>query len=196
MFKKLFILLFVFILILPVSAKVDITVSPAAMDFGSTMPDGSTLTFNGTIDTKSNEIVDVYTWASGDFTNGSNIIALNPNFAYRYNNTGSFIPLSTSPTLVINNWPSDPSGHRPPMSINYQLTVPFGTEPGVYTTIVYTAAVSSGNLAPVSSSAVNSTVNMANNSTNNTTNNSSNSTSNVSNNSNAIILPVIFINTI
>ena len=194
MFKKLFILLFVFILILPVSAKVDITVSPAAMDFGSTMPDGSTLTFNGTIDTKSNEIVDVYTWASGDFTNGSNIIALNPNFAYRYNNTGSFIPLSTSPTLVINNWPSDPSGHRPPMSINYQLTVPFGTEPGVYTTIVYTAAVSSGNLAPVSSSAV-STANLVNNSTN-MTNNSLNNTSNVLNNSNTLILPAIFINTI
>ena len=194
MFKKLFILLFVFILILPVSAKVDITVSPAAMDFGSTMPDGSTLTFNGTIDTKSNEIVDVYSWASGDFTNGSNIIALNPNFAYRYNNTGSFIPLSTSPTLVINNWPSDPSGHRPPMSINYQLTVPFGTEPGVYTTIVYTAAVSSGNLAPVSSSAV-STANLVNNSTN-MTNNSLNNTSNVLNNSNTLILPAIFINTI
>lgn len=194
MFKKLCILLFVFVLILPVSAKVDITVSPTAMDFGSTMPDGSTLTFNGTIDTKSNEIVDVYTWASGDFTNGSNIIALNPNFAYRYNNTGSFIPLSTSPTLVINNWPSDPSGHRPPMSIDYQLTVPFGTEPGVYTTTVYTAAVSSGNLAPVSSSAV-STANLVNNSTN-MTNNSLNSTSNASNNSNTLILPAIFINTV
>ena len=194
MFKKLFILLFVFILILPVSAKVDITVSPAAMDFGSTIPDGSTLTFNGTIDTKSNEVIDVYTWASGDLTNGSNIIALNPNFAYRYNNTGSFIHLSTSPTLVINNWPSDPSGHRPPMIINYQLTVPFGTEPGVYTTTVYTAAVSSGNLAPVSSSAV-STANPVNNSTN-MTNNSLNSTSNASNNSNTLILPAIFINTI
>lgn len=195
MFKKLFVLLFVFVLILPVSAKVDITVSPAAMDFGSTMPDGSTLTFNGTIDTKSNEIIDVYTWASGDFTNGSNIIALNPNFVYKYNNTGSFIPLSTTPTLVINNWPSDPSGHRLPMNINYQLTIPFGTEPGVYTTIIYTAAVSSGNLAPVSPSAVNSTVNIANNSTNNTTNNSLNSI-NASNNSNTLTLPAIFVNTI
>lgn len=192
MFKKLFVLLFVFVLILPVSAKVDITVSPATMNFGNTIPDGSTLTFNGTIDTKSNEIIDVYTWASGDFTSGSNIIALNPNFVYRYNNAGSFIPLSTDPTLVINNLPGDPSGHRPPMNINYQLTVPFGTETGVYTTTVYTAAVSSGNLAPVSSSAVNSIVTSANNSTNNTINNSSNGTTSL----NTLILPAIFINTI
>ena len=175
MFKKLSILLFVFVLILPASAKIDITVSPAAMDFGSTIPDGSTLTFNGTIDTKSNEIIDVYTWASGDFTNGSNIIALNPNFVYRYNNMGSFIPLSTSPILVINNWPSDPSGHRPPMNINYQLIVPFGTEPGVYTTIVYTTAVSSGNLAQVSLNTTNNVTTM-NESTTNISNNSSNST--------------------
>lgn len=175
MFKKLFVLLFVFILILPVSAKVDITVSPSTMNFGSTIPDGSTLTFNGTIDTKSNENIDVYTWASGDFTNGSNIIALNPNLVYKYNNTGSFIPLSTTPTLVINNWLSDPSGHRPPMNINYQLTVPFGTEPGVYTTTIYTAAVSSGNLAQVSLNTTNNVTTMKE-STTNISNNSSNST--------------------
>ena len=178
MLKKFLILLFVFILISPVSAKVDITVSPAVINFGNTLPDGSTLTFNGTIDTKSNENIDVYTWASGDLTNGSNIITLNHNFVYRYNDTGSFIQLSTTPTLVINNWPSDPSGHKPPIDINYQLTVPFGTEPGIYTTTVYTAAVSSGDLAPVSSSSVNvidnvnNSTNIANNSSNinNTTN--------------------------
>ncbi len=187
MFKKLLILLLVFILISPASAKVDITVSPAAINFGSALPDGSTLTFSGTIDTKSNKNIDVYTWASSDLTSGSNIIALNPNFVYNYNNTGSFIPLSTTPTLVIDNWPSDPSGHRPPMAINYKLIVPFGTEPGVYTTTVYTAAVSAGNLAPVSSSE-----SSAVNAMNNTTNNSSNS-ANTTNDSNATLANTLVI---
>lgn len=189
MLKKLLVMLFIFILISPVSAKVDIIVSPAAINFGTTLPDGSTLTFNGTIDTKSNENIDVYTWVSSDLTSGSNIIALNPNFVYRYNNTGPFIPLSTTPTLVIDNWPSDPSGHRPPLNINYQLTVPFGTEPGVYTTTVYTAAVSARSLAPVSQD----TSNMTNNTINNSTNSSLTTVDNTADNSNVLTLTNILI---
>lgn len=115
---------------------------------GSLDADGLTTTFNGEqLFTYSNVPIDVYTKASGDFSNGTNSIALS-NFQYSGGSVGSATAFTTSYFKMYSNWAKAPVGGFNSAPINLYLKVPFGTNPGNYSTTVYFSAVTANASAP------------------------------------------------
>lgn len=120
----------------------------STITLGSYDADGLTTTFTGgatgeQLFTYSNVPIDVYTKASGNFANGTNSIALS-NFQYTGNVSGQ-TAFTLSYVKAFSNWAKAPVGSYNVAPINLYLTVPFGTDPGNYSTTVYFSAVTAGN---------------------------------------------------
>lgn len=88
----------------------------------------------------SNVKIDVYTRASGNLTDGNKSIPLS-NFLYQGGDVGIVTPFSMNYTRLIDDWDKVKLGIPDIVPINMYLTVPFGTEPGNYTTTIYFSAV-------------------------------------------------------
>lgn len=101
-------------------------------------------TFYNVSITATNTLVDLYINASGDLSNGVNIIPL-ANEKFKSSlidntvSTGSNISLSTSPILVNGGIDSGSTVH-----FKFFLDVPSGQQPGLYTNQVYLIAVQQG----------------------------------------------------
>ncbi|MDP3035351.1 MAG: hypothetical protein Q8M97_09665 [Methanobacteriaceae archaeon] len=121
------------------------------ISLGSLDADDLTTTFTGGVNgeelfTYSNVPIDVYTKATGPLANGSNVIALT-NFQYSGNVSGQ-TAFTTSYTKVFSNWAKAPIGSYNVAPLNLYLKVPFGTNPGNYSTTVYFSAVGFDAAAP------------------------------------------------
>lgn len=103
------------------------------------------------VETCSNCCIDLYVKASGDFTNhdtGGTILLAN--FCYGgYADSMHKNSFTTEYAKTINNWQKCNPGETRTVPISLYLTVPFGTEPGIYTTTVYHSAVKHGTPGPV-----------------------------------------------
>ncbi|PKL66539.1 MAG: hypothetical protein CVV28_10365 [Methanobacteriales archaeon HGW-Methanobacteriales-1] len=124
----------------------------STITLGSLDADDLTTTFTGgssgeELFTYSNVPIDVYTKASGDFSDGTNSIALS-NFQYSGGSVGSATAFTTSYFKMYSNWAKAPIGSYNVAPINLYLKVPFGTTPGDYSTTVYFSAVTANASAP------------------------------------------------
>ena len=113
----------------------DITLGTLAADNAQTTVSGEV------IRTRSNVAIDVSTRASGDFSDGgtpANTIALS-NFLYD-GDTANHV-FTTGNTAVFTNWAKAPkaTGYAD-KSVPLKITIPYGTDPGTYTTTVYFTA--------------------------------------------------------
>lgn len=97
--------------------------------------------------TYSNVMIDLYTRIAGNFTNGTNTLDAN-NFLFTGNVTGQ-TAFTAQYQKVFDDWAKAPKGGYNTAPINLALTVPFGTDPGDYSTTVYFSAVRHNAVAPV-----------------------------------------------
>lgn len=116
----------------------------STINLGSLEADGLQKSWNGGINGEqilsySNVKIDVYTRASGNLTSGNSSIPLNK-FLYRGGNISTPTSFETNYTQIIDGW-SKAQGSPNVAPINLYLTVPYGTEPGTYTTTIYFMAV-------------------------------------------------------
>lgn len=127
-------------------------VDNSTMSLGSVQADNAQNTWIGGIYGEqlfsySNVKIDVYTRASGNLTDGNKSIPLS-NFLYQGGDIGTATSFSTNYTRVIDDWDKTHQGNSNVAPINMYLMVPFGTEPGNYTTTVYFTAVAHNSPAP------------------------------------------------
>ena len=130
------------IIVQPMSVGPDAGVDPTTIDLGNFTADGTERSFSRVT------TVSVWSWggsgnlyisASGDFTSGTNRIALS-NFKYSGQYSGGTIskkPFTTDNTLL-----KSYSGllHYEDVYMTYYMAVPSGTLPGNYSTTIYYTA--------------------------------------------------------
>lgn len=115
----------------------------AADDVQVPYPGGAT---GEQVRTYSNVMIDLYTRIAGNFTNGTNTIDAN-NFLFTGNASGT-VPFTAQYQKVFDDWAKAPKGGFNSAPVNLYLTVPFGTDPGDYSTTVYFSAVRHNAAAP------------------------------------------------
>lgn len=132
----------------PMSISTSITVTPSSVNFGSLPADGLEYTYAGvtTVQVSATGLWiltpgNVTVRAGNDFTRGtdtSRIISLNN---FKYDCSGDSVVAKTSFTkddVAIDQF--YPISNQYAYTLHYYLTIPKGTDPGVYnTTITYTA---------------------------------------------------------
>lgn len=130
------------IVVQPMSILPDVEATPSTVNFGNLTADGTEYNFTRVTTVTVSSLVGsggLYISASGDFTSGTNRIALN-NFKYSGQYSGGTI--SKKAFTTGNELLKSYSGlfHSETVYMDYYITVPEGTEPGTYTTtITYTA---------------------------------------------------------
>ncbi len=110
------------------------------INLGTLAADDATTPFTGeTIRTYSNVDIDVWTRLAGNFMNGTNTLEMSN---FKFGNTTADTAYTDTYQQLFDNWnkaPKNPGYDT--KNVNFSLKVPFGTDPGNYSTTVYFTAV-------------------------------------------------------
>lgn len=127
----------------PMSVTVTVTANPTSLNFGAVNADGLEHTFTGATTVRVQALGlsgDLYVRASGDFINSANASQKIPltNFKYDCPGYAAKKPFTTNNELIHHY--TYFLIYDTTYTMNYYLTIPTYTDPGVYsTTVIYTA---------------------------------------------------------
>ena len=128
----------------PMSTSVSVTVTPSSINLGTLMADGLENTYTGAAAVR----VRAYSLfgsgtltvrAAGDFTKGTDIsktIALS-NFKYNCSGYVDKTPFTTTDTEIDTYFSWILGSYDNTYTMNYYITIPTGTDPGIYNTTIY-----------------------------------------------------------
>lgn len=74
-----------------------------------------------------------------DVDHDGNVIASNPGFQFNARNSGGYQSFTTAYQPLITGWARPVQGTTLSLSVDYKVTVPYNTKPGVYQNTIYTS---------------------------------------------------------